>query len=384
MNKAASLYLDVLRLAAALVVFIVHASYLLPGGMPALWFVSGLGGEAVTVFFVLSGFVIAHVVRTREFRAADYLASRFARLYSVVLPALLVTVVLDCAGAALAPGEYAASMEHGAWGIGASLLFANELWFAAIRPLSNTPFWSLGYEFWYYMIYAAARYVPGRRSKCIAVLVLCMICGPKILLLMPVWLFGVAAYAVTCRRRLGQPAALVLAAATTGGLYLLATSGAKAAWRELTIAALGPVAPALGPSSHVLYSCAFGLLATLHVVGMMALAPVLGRVWHACEHPVRIMSAYTFAIYLFHYPILKFFAVAIAPAGLGMLQVPVVVVATLGMIAALGSLSDRFKPVLKRSFGRGLEGLARACMRRGSDAGDAIEHGKHVTIRGGR
>jgi peptidoglycan/LPS O-acetylase OafA/YrhL len=54
MNKPASLYLDVLRLAAALVVFIVHAHYLLPGGMPGPWWLSGLGGEAVTLFFVPS------------------------------------------------------------------------------------------------------------------------------------------------------------------------------------------------------------------------------------------------------------------------------------------------------------------------------------------
>jgi hypothetical protein len=93
--------------------------------------------------------------------------------------------------------------------------------------LPHSPFWSLGYEFWYYMLYAAACFVPGPGRKCSAVLLPCLICGPKILLLMPVWLLGVAAYGVTCRVRLGWPAALALAVATSAGLALLATSGAK-------------------------------------------------------------------------------------------------------------------------------------------------------------
>lgn len=371
MNKPASLYLDVLRLAAALVVFVVHAHYLLPGGMPGLWCLSGLGGEAVTVFFVLSGYVIAHVVHTREFRATDYLASRLARLYSVVVPALLATALFDHAGAALAPADYAATMAGGAWGIAASLLFANELWFNAVRPLSNTPFWSLGYEFWYYMIYAAARYVPGRRRRWAAVSLLCAVCGPKILLLMPVWLLGVAAYAASRRVAPGWPVAALLAVASAVGLYLLVASGAKAHWHALTIAALGPPAQMLGPSAHVLYSAVFGLLATLHVVAMVALAPLFGGLWRRCEHAVRTISAYTFAIYLLHYPILKCLVAASATAGLGMLRAPLVIAATLAMVALIGSLGERCKPALKRWFGTRLEALGGALLRGGSSAGAA-------------
>lgn len=352
MNKPASLYLDVLRLAAALVVCVVHAQYLLPGGLPGLWCLAGLGGEAVTVFFVLSGFVIAHVVHTRELRATDYLASRLARLYSVILPALLVTVVLDLAGAALAPADYAASMSGGAWSIAACLLFANELWFNAIRPLSNTPFWSLGYEFWYYMIYAAARYVPGRRRKWAAVSVLCAVCGPKILLLMPVWLLGVAAYAIHSTVRLGRPTAMLLAAMSAVGLYMLAVSGVKAQWQALTYVVLGPLAQALGPSRHVLYATTFGLLATVHLVAMVALAPMIGEVWRVAERMVRAASACTFAIYLFHYPVLKFLVAATEAASLGALRAPLVVMTALLAIAALGRACDHVKPAMRRRIGQ--------------------------------
>lgn len=360
MNNAVSLYLDGLRLTAALVVFFVHANYLLPGGVPLAWHVSGLGGEAVTVFFVLSGLIIAHVVHTRETRADSYVAARLARLYSVVLPALLVTVLLDVAGAALAPADYAAPAGQQAWGIAASLLFANELWFGQVRPPSNTPFWSLGYEFWYYMIYAAACYVPGRRRKCAAVAALCLACGPKILLLMPAWLFGVAACAFIERRRLRPTAAALLAVATAAGLYLLAASGAKMEWRAATIAMLGAPALALGPASHCLYSCAFGLLASLHVVAMAALAPAFAGLRQSWQRALRAASACTFAIYLFHYPLLKFLAAATAKAGLGVLRGPAVIAVALAVIAALAPACDRMKPAMRRWFrDQALRGQAR-------------------------
>lgn len=350
MNKSTSLYLDAVRLAAALVLFIVHAHYLLPGGMPGLWRLSQLGAEAGTVFFVLSGFVIAHVVHTRESRATDYLAARFSRLYSVVLPALLATVVLDLAGAALAPDDYAASMQSGAWGIVASLLFANEIWFIGIRPLSNTPFWSLGYEFWYYMIYAAVCYVPGRDRKCAVVLLIGLVCGPKILLLMPVWLLGVAAYAMAGRVRPNRPAAVLLAIVTAGGLAVLATSGAKAQWHAFTLAALDVPAHMLGASGHVLYRSVFGVLVMLHVIAMATVAPLFDMAWRACERPIRAVSAYTFAIYLFHFPTLKCLVAATAPAGLGKLQAPVVIVAAFAMISVFHVACERLRPALKLRF----------------------------------
>ena len=65
MKKEVSLYLDTARFLAAMAVFITHFSRgSISGGF--LWHVRPLGDEAVTVFFVLSGFVIAHAVDARE------------------------------------------------------------------------------------------------------------------------------------------------------------------------------------------------------------------------------------------------------------------------------------------------------------------------------
>jgi peptidoglycan/LPS O-acetylase OafA/YrhL len=105
MNKTTSVYLDLIRFLAGLAVLLGHASYARFRGE---W-LQGIGflkHDAVIVFFVLSGYVIAYVATHKEDDIIDYSISRFARLYSVVLPALLLTVFLDNWGALLDPQRY--------------------------------------------------------------------------------------------------------------------------------------------------------------------------------------------------------------------------------------------------------------------------------------
>ena len=56
------------------------------------------------VFFVLSGYVIASTVeRKRELGITlnSYYLDRFSRIYSVLIPAIILTVLLDAIGAQL-------------------------------------------------------------------------------------------------------------------------------------------------------------------------------------------------------------------------------------------------------------------------------------------
>jgi len=59
MSREFSLYLDVLRLLAALVVLASHATGYAYGEVA--WWPGSLGHNAVVVFFLLSGYVIAFV-----------------------------------------------------------------------------------------------------------------------------------------------------------------------------------------------------------------------------------------------------------------------------------------------------------------------------------
>src|ERR1700730_8312582 len=196
MNRSTSIYLDLVRFLAATTVLIGHANFdELTGGLPYL---SGLNmataNDAVIVFFVLSGLVIAYVADTKENTLREFFLSRLARLWSVVVPALLLTVILDYAGSRIAPSLYDPEWtDNPVLRLAANLFFVNELWFSSIRPFSNAPFWSIGYEFWYYVVFAAAFFV--RRPASFGWLgLVALVIGPRILVLLPIWLLGVWVY----------------------------------------------------------------------------------------------------------------------------------------------------------------------------------------------
>ncbi|MFL5255352.1 MAG: acyltransferase family protein [Rhodopila sp.] len=91
---AVSTYLNLMRLVAAALVFVSHASFRQVSDK-LLWQIGDFGQQAVTVFFVLSGFVIAYVTHQRETDAGTYALHRAARIYSVAIPTLLLTLMLD-------------------------------------------------------------------------------------------------------------------------------------------------------------------------------------------------------------------------------------------------------------------------------------------------
>ena len=101
MTKSFSVYLDFVRFGAAFIVLLSHLRefYAGPVHIPQ-W-----GHEAVIIFFVLSGYVIAFVADTKESTLRDYTISRLARVYSVVLPAVVLTGLLDFVGSRLDPAR---------------------------------------------------------------------------------------------------------------------------------------------------------------------------------------------------------------------------------------------------------------------------------------
>jgi peptidoglycan/LPS O-acetylase OafA/YrhL len=155
------------------------------------WQFLPFGQPAVDVFFVLSGFVIAYVVVTKEGDFKSYLVSRAARLYSVAISALILTLGLCLVGRKFRPDYH--------WGDGSpfsylrAATFTNELWFSNVAAGNNGVFWSLGYEAFYYALFDAAIF-PPRRLRIPSLAIIAIVAGPRILLLLPLWLMGVGAY----------------------------------------------------------------------------------------------------------------------------------------------------------------------------------------------
>lgn len=186
-----SLYLDLTRLLAAVVVVLAHFEFfgIIPHG--AWGVLPDMGREAVIVFFVLSGFVIAASTDQRSPSARDYAVARLSRLYSVVLPLLLLAFACALLLRALTGYESVSYMLDKLYlYLPFHLLFLGEHWQLTEVPPFMLPYWSLGYEAWYYLLFGIACYLRGARRMVATTLVLAIM-GYKLWLLLPVWLSGV-------------------------------------------------------------------------------------------------------------------------------------------------------------------------------------------------
>ncbi len=190
-----SLYLDLVRFSAACLVVISH--YLGHGivSIKAASFLPDLGREAVITFFVLSGFVIAYSTEQKQPSAKDYLIARCTRIYSAALPILLLAFfsvfLATCLFDSTIANYY--QLDKAYLYIPFHLLFLGETWNFSETPPWLGQYWSLGYEVWYYAIFAAVYFLRGYKRVFLAGGILLFV-GHKLWLLLPVWLSGVYLY----------------------------------------------------------------------------------------------------------------------------------------------------------------------------------------------
>lgn len=342
MTRATSFFLDGLRLAAALTVCAAHtANYWNPA---LVWPMQAWAHDAVIVFFVLSGYVIAHTTHegARDLRA--YAVARLSRLYSVVGPALALTGVLWVVGRELDPLLYAHyERAFSAVRFAATGLFLNAAWTLELSPPTNTPFWSLSYEFWYYVFFGVAVFVRSLRWRLLGLGAVAILVGPAILLLLPVWLTGVAAY--VWRDRWHLPRSL----AASGMVAALGVTG----WMLFRL----PDWPEQPGSPPWYFSGAAGSdlllgLGWAAVIWFFNRLSVGVRVTDVFYRPMRWMAGHTFSLYLYHAP-LAIFATALVPPIL--VRSGAATAALLGVLFAvimgLGVLTEGQRPRWQRLFG---------------------------------
>ena len=347
MSRSFSVYLDLVRFLAAFLVLLHHARYVYdPGG--ALFH---LGHEAVIVFFVLSGYVIAYVAETKEHTLKDYTIARLARIYSVVLPAVFLTGALDYVGFSVNPDAYEAgaqAWDHIPLRLVGSLLFLNQIWFVSMQLFSNVPYWSLGYEIWYYVGFALVTYLGGVRRWWLFFL-LGLLLGPKILLLMPLWWGGVYLYRAEWLRRIPQALAwaLLLLSALGFAVYL---EGGIAAWAEgVTRGLVGPeMTHELVSSKRFLSDYYLGLCVAAHFAALRALCSRYSEVPAALVRPVRSLAGSTFTLYLLHRPLILFYVAIfqVEEAGAGLYAGLLALIVATSYVISL--FTEQKKHVLKR------------------------------------
>ncbi|MEG3084238.1 acyltransferase [Sphingomonas sp. PB2P12] len=343
-----SIYLDLLRLVAAFEVVLGHARHFVMPRLPG--FISGHTGEAVAVFFVLSGFVIAFVAEEKEHSLRAYATARLSRLYSVCLIALAAGFVCD-----MITRRYGVVplTDHPFYdpayltNLPFALTFTNELWFSHRVFGSNEPYWSLGFEAAYYVIFAAFFYL-GRVRGAVIGLMLMVAFGPKVVAYMPIWVFGLLAYRYIRAGRVTITKRLALAAfvATILAYFVVKRMLEHWAWPMYDEADLAQLVKSF------VYFALVGGLVTVNIVAFRRATE--GRTIFPAQlaSAIRWLAGASFTLYLVHQPFFVMVASVFPKLRASPFGGPAAIVAAVILALLIAEVSERRKRVFQRAFGR--------------------------------
>jgi peptidoglycan/LPS O-acetylase OafA/YrhL len=352
MNKTVSVFLDLLRFAAAIVVVLAHFTEKYSTRWPnlELW-----GLPAVAIFFVLSGFVISFVSERKETDARSYAIARLARLYSVMVPAVLLSGLVLLIGTLLNPGFMSQfSTMHNLLPLrhypvlrfiaqsALMLTFTNALHGHEASPAMNVATWSLGYEGPYYAFFAVCIFARGwKRSLLLTGLTL--LCGLEIVRLFPVWLAGVALQRVL---RVMPNRLRYLQGSTCVVLMYLALSryGSFLTWSRASHGHFinwllhGNLRANDEPQFYY-----WGALAVLLIYSVAAFEPLLKSTMVGSAPAIRWFAGHTFSIYLYHLPLLALVAALVPYDYANPWQKILILFAVLTACVCLSILTERQK-----------------------------------------
>lgn len=352
LTRNLSVFLDLLRLSAAMLVFAGHMALMFALPLPSL--LGHSAKEGVAIFFVLSGFVIAFVGKEKEQNWRAYACARALRMYSVVPLTVLVLLICHVLGSYIAPQLYDPAGGGGSDGVFGSppnlpgilryLTFTNEIWFDRSVIATGAPFWSLGYEVAYYVAFGIAFYARGFWR--IGLLLLWVaICGPRIVAAFPLWLLGVGAYHLLERmpRLAGWIGWPLL------GLTMIAGLAVRRTWGNLAAPLFEWPAPAVLATSMAYYLALSVLVAAAILI--FAASTARRSFWPApVARGIAFFAGASFTLYLAHIPVLVL-VMAMFPGVVGSVAGAAFAgLFTLVVMLLLAEIGERRKNFFKKLF----------------------------------
>jgi peptidoglycan/LPS O-acetylase OafA/YrhL len=344
MNKEMSLYLDVLRFTAAMTVFLGHASGKLTGGF--LWQLNDYLSASVMIFFVLSGYVIGFVCDTKEQTIKDYSVARVSRLSSVVVPAILLTIIFDYIGVQINPDLY----YGGPWpepqfdviNYVLSLFLLQNIWGMNLNPGINAMFWSLSYELMFYIIFAVAFYFKGiKRFAFVAIAI--AISGPDIVLYFPIWLLGLMAYHLTKnthkileKSRFFLPTLFILSAL----VLIILTPYIENNFHYTPDIMI--------TNKNILADYIYAIIFTINLIAAPSILPLFSPVLKVLGKYIVSSASLTFSLYLFHRPLIQFFATFNSETPDSLVNRITVIGGTILVTIVIGHWAENQKHTIKR------------------------------------
>ncbi len=210
-NAVQSLLISALRGLAALQVAASHLrAEIYPGlrtledptlAYLGLAFFTGFAHQAVVVFFLISGWLVGGSLMNRFGKPqalAHYAIDRFTRLWTVLLPTLLLTLAVGLFIGAAAPGpvDFDPANEFSAASFAGNLFGLQTVTVPDFG--GNYPLWSLAHETWYYiqfpllLLVLAGGGVLRRAAAAAALILLLSTLRDMISLYFAIWLLGAA------------------------------------------------------------------------------------------------------------------------------------------------------------------------------------------------
>lgn len=321
MNQSFSTLLNVCRWISAFLVALGHVRHLVFVDykyvenknifIKGLYFITGLGHEAVVVFFVISGFLVGGLtVRKWAVKICykDYFAARFSRIYSVLIPALVIGAGLDYVGSSFfnLSEIYTNSSRYHTNSL--NFVISNQLdsvtFFGNIFNLqgvlvpvlgSNGPLWSLAYEWWYYVIFAAILgFIFDKnifiKILSISVMILTSTFLPaNVIIWMAIWMMGVCVY-LYGESSLPKPPRLIGIA-----FFLIACVLSRISHNTENLLEPEPMLSAF------IRDFGFGLAFSLLLLGYYNLNFNIKNI-----NTHKFLADFSYSIYLFHFPLFVF------------------------------------------------------------------------------
>lgn len=318
--------LEAVRGLAALLVVAGHARYALyaTSGIPLdgrskieafVLAPTSFGRVSVAVFFVLSGYLVGgQVLRQatrRTFNGRTYFIRRFSRLWFVLAGGVAFTAVLDGISRALFDNSYSGSQGRTTSSLPdmiCNLAFLQRSRCEAYG--TNESLWSIGLEFFYYMVFAAAvvaavAAIDGSTRKALlcgtAAIAAVAVFGINLILFAPAWLTG--ALIAEIERRYGNRVRTLCRRRS----FLITSS---------IMAVFGFLVSKVIPENDALIFVITGIFVAPLIMLLASVDPVPKKIGRRIVLGLASVGEWSYTLYIFHLPLAFFFGVVAAKMSL--------------------------------------------------------------------
>lgn len=268
-------------------VFVKYAALSSHSIMTTIFFViTKMGNESVLIFFVLSGFLVGGKALQRigdgTFKIQDYAIDRLTRIYIPLIPAIILTVVVEII--LHSPVTFSQ--------VACNIFALQDV--ACPYLENNGVLWTLSYEIWFYIAIAGVALAANKKITGWAILALV---GVVFIRLFPIylvcWLLGAAAF-MRLPKKISYRvifAAIILCAYGCLGRQVMNGSD------SYSVEFLKNYVPS-EDSARVIFSAGMALLIR-HLILIKSL-PGLERIG-------TYLAAFSYSLYLTHFPVVMFF-----------------------------------------------------------------------------